>query len=314
MWFPTDAMAGGVRFILSRERPSHSVFVARAAWLSAWRGLASAGLFRPVAAAAAIRRSQRIPQGLTGRDACHHDHAAKGDVLEKHRHALVLAIFRHHLGLGAKVGELKNWRSGHRGIIALLKTLRNRLAAGLRVWPLRKCRVSAPYKAMMPRRAAETLHFCRRILSVYGVRKKGRWTGPKTPARRGHDAGGAVTYAPLQSASRWNGARPPMLCIGKMPAINYLSCSFFRQLQPNPLSVYDSERKRPGFRSLEIRPSKVMRPRFASGRKRALKRAIKIDGSLAMTRPAAAESQDAGDAGLETIQIPRNAAVRIAGN
>jgi hypothetical protein len=150
-------------------------------------------LFRPVAAAATIRRSERISQGLAGGDSCHHDHAAKGDVLEKHRHALVLAIRRHHLGLGAKVGEVKNWRLGHKGILPLLKTLRNRLAAGLRVSPCLKRRVSALYKASVGRRAVETLYFSRRIIWVCGAKKKRIVPGLKIPVRRGHAAGGAVT-------------------------------------------------------------------------------------------------------------------------
>ena len=56
---------------------------------------------RPIAAA--IRRCERIAQGLAGGDARHHDHAAKGDGLQNHRHALILAILRHDLGLGTKV-------------------------------------------------------------------------------------------------------------------------------------------------------------------------------------------------------------------
>jgi hypothetical protein len=61
------------------------------------------------------------------------------------------------------------------------------------------------------------------------------------------------THRSSQTAG-WNGARPPMQCIGKKPEIDYLICSFFRQLQSNSLYAYDCARKRPGFRAWNQAP------------------------------------------------------------
>ena len=100
------------------------------------------------------RRAERITQSLAGSDTGHHDHAAKGDVLQKHCGTLVVAMLRHHLGLGAKVLEMKDRRCGHKQIIPLLKTLRNRLTAGLRVLTSDTASVDAAYTIFMPRQAA----------------------------------------------------------------------------------------------------------------------------------------------------------------
>jgi hypothetical protein len=52
--------------------------------------------------------------------------------LEDHRHAFVTGVLRHQLGLGAEVLKVECWRYRHKQSIALLKSLRNRLSAGLR--------------------------------------------------------------------------------------------------------------------------------------------------------------------------------------
>jgi len=57
--------------------------------------------------------AEGIPENLTGSQAGHHDHGAKGDVLEGHRQAVIVAIASHHLGLGPKVAQVKGWRHCH---------------------------------------------------------------------------------------------------------------------------------------------------------------------------------------------------------
>jgi hypothetical protein len=59
--------------------------------------------FGPAVSAILIGCAERVFQELSGRDARHYDHAAQGDVLQKHRHAFIAAISGHHLGLGAKI-------------------------------------------------------------------------------------------------------------------------------------------------------------------------------------------------------------------
>ena len=72
-------------------------------------------------------------QCLAGGDASHDDHGADGDILKDHRHAFVFDFFGHRLGLGAEVLETVCWRYVHSEIVALFKSLRNRLSAGYSV-------------------------------------------------------------------------------------------------------------------------------------------------------------------------------------
>jgi hypothetical protein len=57
----------------------------------------------PAVSAILIGRTECIFQKLSGCDPGHHDHGPQGDVLQKHGHALIVAIPGHHLGLGAKI-------------------------------------------------------------------------------------------------------------------------------------------------------------------------------------------------------------------
>jgi hypothetical protein len=54
-----------------------------------------------------------VPKNLTGSQAGHDDHGAKGDVLKGQRQAVIVAIAGHHLGLGAKVAQVEGWRHRH---------------------------------------------------------------------------------------------------------------------------------------------------------------------------------------------------------
>jgi hypothetical protein len=63
----------------------------------------SAESSRPTPAVVAItfRRPEGISQDLGRGSTGHNDHRAQGDILEDHRHPLVIAVLRHHLGLRA---------------------------------------------------------------------------------------------------------------------------------------------------------------------------------------------------------------------
>ena len=106
-----------------------------------------------------IGRTERLPQYLAGGDAGHNDHGANGDILEHHRHAFVLDILRHQLGLRAEVVEMKSWRHGHKQILTFLKSLCNRLSAGLRGITLSEHRQNKANTMIATRKAAETLEF-----------------------------------------------------------------------------------------------------------------------------------------------------------
>ncbi len=80
-----------------------------------------------------IGGAECVSENLAGNSACHDDHGAECDILHDHRDTLVLAIPRHHLGLGAKVTEVVSWRYGHALIIALSNVSRNRVSAGYSV-------------------------------------------------------------------------------------------------------------------------------------------------------------------------------------
>lgn len=59
----------------------------------------AAWLPRPATAPVMVGRAERISQDLAGGNSGHDDHGADCHILEDHRHALVAAILRHHLGL-----------------------------------------------------------------------------------------------------------------------------------------------------------------------------------------------------------------------
>ena len=68
-------------------------------------------------------------------------------------------------------------------------------------------------------------HKCWLVVAAFSVCQSVEKHGDRTcqsQYARHIAAGSAATHAPLQSATCCNGARPPMLCIGKMPELNYL--------------------------------------------------------------------------------------------
>jgi|SRR5579872_3042199 len=105
---------------------------------------------RPAVASVMLGRTESISQHLGGSGTGHDDHGAEGDVLENHRHAFAAAVLRHLLGLWTQLAKAICRRHGHKRIVPLFKSLRNRLAAALRVLICSKVRVSAPYSAFIP--------------------------------------------------------------------------------------------------------------------------------------------------------------------